>query len=304
MNASWIGRAARALIGASAVALLAACGSGSVVSDLTPKRFITVGDGFMDVGQAGYRYTVNDGSNIWVQDLASHYNQTVTAASAGGWGYAQGNARVAAADTSPVAAPSITAQIDAVMARTSFNANDDVVVVGGGIADIVAAVGATGISAATTQTVQAAGKALGEQVQRLVNAGAAHVLVVGVYNLGNTPWAAQLGQQGAISDLSVAFNTGTQLAIVNLGKNVLYVDPALLHNLMYNKPGNYQFDNGTDPVCTTPTAATCTTSTLVAGADYSKWLFADALYFTPEASRRFASDRYSESVYYKFKNRW
>ena len=113
MNAPWFGRAARTLAAAAGVALLAACGSGSVVSDLTPKRFITVGDGFMDVGQAGYRYTVNDGSNIWVQDLASHYNQTVTAASAGGWGYAQGNARVAAADTSPVAAPSITAQIDA-----------------------------------------------------------------------------------------------------------------------------------------------------------------------------------------------
>ncbi|QTD45383.1 SGNH/GDSL hydrolase family protein [Ottowia testudinis] len=304
MNASWFGRAVRTLAAAAGVVTLAACGSGSVVSDLTPQRFITVGDGFMDVGQAGYRYTVNDSGNIWVQELAARYKQTIVPAKDGGWGYAQGGARVAAADTSPVAAPSVTAQIDALLARTKFKAGDDVVIVGGGVADIVAAVGASGISEATTQTVQAAGKALGEQVQRLVNAGATHVLVVGAYNLGNTPWAAQLGQKDALTNLSVAFNTGTQLAIVNLGKNVLFVDPALLHNLMYNKPQNYQFDNGRDPVCTTPTAATCTTSTLVADADVNKWLYADGLYFTPEASRRFASDKYAESVYYKFKNRW
>ena len=125
-----------------------------------------------------------------------------------------------------------------------------------------------------------------------------------MYNLGNTPWAAGQNQKSALTDLSVDFNTGVQLEIVNLGKNVLFVDPALLHNLMYNKPENYQFDNGRDAVCTTPDATTCNTSTLVAGANYNKWLYADGLYLTPEASRRFGSDRYSESVYYKFKNRW
>ena len=190
------------------------------------------------------------------------------------------------------------------LARTTFNANDDVVVVGGGIADVVAAVGATGFTDQTKKDVQAAGKALGEQIKRLVDAGAAHVLVVGVYNLGNTPWAAGQNQKSALTDLSVDFNTGVQLEIVNLGKNVLFVDPALLHNLMYNKPENYQFDNVRDAVCTTPDATTCNTSTLVAGANYNKWLYADGLYLTPEASRRFGSDRYSESVYYKFKNRW
>lgn len=68
---------------------------------------------------------------------------------------------------------------------------------------------------------------------------------------------------------------------------MLFVDPALLHNLMYNKPENYQFDNVRDAVCTTPDATTCNTSTLVAGANYNKWLYADRLYLTPEASRRF-----------------
>ncbi|MCB2071938.1 MAG: GDSL family lipase, partial [Ottowia sp.] len=63
-------------------------------------------------------------------------------------------------------------------------ADDDIVLVGGGIADIVNAVSTTGISSDTTATVSAAGTALGAQVRRLVTAGAQHVVIAGVYNLG------------------------------------------------------------------------------------------------------------------------
>ena len=305
MNASWIGRASRALVGAAAVAMLAACGSGSVVSDLTPQRIITVGDGFTDVGQNGYRFSVNDGSNIWVQSFAANYGLTVTPANAGGKGYAQGGARVAAADTtSGTNAPSVTQQIDAMLASTTLSATDDVVIVGGGIEDIVDAVAANGISDAATAAVKAAGTALGEQIIRLVDAGAKHVLVTGVYNLGDTPWARKLGQQDAITALSVAFNSATELKIVDLGENVLFIDPALLHNLMSSKPGNYSFDNDTDAACTTPDATTCTASTIVSGADYNRWMYADDLYFTPEASRRFGTNSYSEGIYYQFNARW
>ena len=302
MNASWIGRAARTLIGASAVALLAACGSGSVVSDLTPKRFITVGDGFMDVGQAGYRYTVNDGSNIWVQDLAAHYQQTITSANSGGWGYAQGGARVAAADAG--GAPSVTAQIDTLLASTTLNATDDVVIVNGGMHDIVAAVEATGISDATTTTVQAAGRALAAQVRRLVAAGATHVTLTGVQNVGLTPWALRRGQQTDIERLSVAFNDSLLIGVADLGANVLYFDAALFYNLINNKPENYSVDNEKDPVCTTPDASTCTPSTVVAGVDYNRYLYADQLNFTPKLLRNFVDRSYGENAYDKFRNRW
>lgn len=305
MNASWFHRTAQAVACAGALTLLAACGSGSVVSDLNPQRFLTVGDGFMDVGQTGHVFTVNDGSTNWVQDLAAHYNSlTVTPANSGGWGFAQGNARVAAADTTSGSnAPSVQAQIDILLGRTAL-VDGDVVVVGGGIADIVTAVNATGISTASTQAVQAAGQALAGQVQRLVNAGAKHVLVVGVYNLGNTPWAVGLGQQGAITDLSVAFNDTLLVGIKDLSKNVLFVDPALLYNLIYNKPQNYALDNHTQPACTTPDASTCTPGTIVAGADYTQYMFADSLYLTPKVSRYFGSNDYAQGIYYQFKRRW
>ena len=52
MKASWTRRATLALATAGAATLLAACGDGSVISDLKPTRFITVGDSFADVGQS------------------------------------------------------------------------------------------------------------------------------------------------------------------------------------------------------------------------------------------------------------
>lgn len=299
----WTRRAAAGLL-AGACALLAACGSGSVVSDLTPARFITAGDSFMDVGQAGAKYTVNDGSNNWVQDMAAQYGLTVTPAVSGGWGYAQGGARVAAADTtSGTNAPSITQQVDKILARTTLGISD-VVILNGGLSDIVAAVTATGISDATTAAVQAAGTALGEQVKRVVAAGATHVLVVGAYNVGVTPWAAAIGQPDAITALSVAFNTAVELDLVAYGKTVLFVDPGLMHNLRFNKPDNYQLDNVTNAVCTTPTALTCSTGTLVQGADYTRWMYADSLNFTPVMSRAFSSPDFVESIYYNFSHRW
>ena len=308
MSSPWIRRAAGSLL-VAATALLAACGSGSVVSDLEPKRFITVGDGFADVGQNGHRYTINDGSLNWVQQLASYYSLTVAPASSGGFGYAQGNARVATPDTSSgTNAPSVTAQVDALLARTTLGKND-VVFINGGMSDIVAAVQATGISAATNATVDTAARALADQVRRVVAAGATHVVVSGVYNLGITPWATPWGRSqptggGPVTDLSVAFNDRLLIQIADMGATVLYFDPALFFNLIYNKPSNYPVDNGTDPVCTTPDASTCTPTTLVAGADPSRWLFADGLYFTPAMQRLFASDGYAENAYTRFKNRW
>ena len=304
MIASWSRRAALALACASGAVLLAACGSGSVVSDLTPKRFLTVGDGFADVGQNGHRFTVNDGSLNWVQQLAAHYKLTLEPASAGGYGYAQGHARVDSADiSSGTDAPSVKTQIDTLLARTSF-VDGDVMMINGGIPDIVAAVQANGISETSTKTVQDAGKALAEQVRRVVDAGARHVVVTGVYNVGSTPWARSLGHEPEIEQLSVAFNDALLIGINDLWRNVLYLDPALFFNLIYNKPGSYPFDNARDAVCTTPDASTCTPDTLVTGANYERWLYADGLHYTPAAQRLFMNDDYAESGYRRFKNNW
>ena len=304
MKASWTRRATLALA-TGAVALLAACGDGSVVSDLKPTRFLTVGDSFADVGQGGGgKFTVNDGSPTWLQQLAANYNQTVAPASAGGWGYAQGYARVDSPDVSSgTAAPSVKEQLDQLLARTTMQ-DGDVMMLNGGMHDIVAAVEATGISDTTTATVQAAGRALAAQVRRVVDAGATHVVVTGVQNVGLTPWALRRGEKDAIEKLSVAFNDQLLVNIADMGATVLYFDAALFFNLINNKPENYSVDNEKDPVCTTPDASTCTPSTVVPGADYNRYMYADLLHFTPKIQRNFVDRDYGENVYDKFKNRW
>ncbi len=303
MNTSRLVRAARWLAATAAIAVLTACGGESVVTDLNPERFLVVGDDLMDVGQNGYLYTINDGQPSWVQDFAAHYGLAVTPANDGGWGFAQGHARVTAADeSSGTNAPSVSAQIDAMLARTTLGSGD-IVLIGGGQPDIIAAVQQYGISEEATAAVRQAGSELAQQVRRVTDAGATHVAVVGVPLLGDTPWARAQGLEGAVNSLCIAFNTALLLDIHDMGDKVLYLDAALFFDLIFDDADDFGFTNGKDPVCTTPDVSTCTADT-VSDENYDRWLFADDLHFTPRALRLFGSDNYSETGYSRFDNRW
>lgn len=288
---------------AGAAALLAGCGSGSVVSDLKAERFIAVGDGFSDVGQTGTRYTVNDGTFNWLQQLASYYGLTVEPASAGGWGYAQGHARVDSPD--PDGAPSVKEQIDQLLADTTLDPKKDVVFVSGGMNDIVAAVEATGLTGATEATIEVAAKAMAGQLRRIVDNGARHVVVVGVHNICRTPWGYAKGIEADYEKCMPAwtFNRELLAAISDMGATTLYFDTALFYNLISSKPQNYPIDNATEAVCTTPDASTCTTAT-VKVENYNRYLFADDLHFTPAIQRAFVDSGYPENAYTRFKERW
>ena len=288
MKTSWFSRAAAVALVAAA-SLLAACGSGSTVQQLTPTRFMAVGDGMIDLGHDGKRYTINDGSMLWTQQLASHFGLTLADSSTGGLSYARGNARITAADPTGGGAPSLSAQVDALLARLNNKFEDsDVIILSGGHTDIVTAVNETGISATTTATVKAAGTALGDLAKRLSEAGAKHVVVSGVYNLGLSPWARAQGEAkaNAIRDLSVAIN------------------PGLFYNLIANETKDPLFANAKDPVCTTPDATTCTNNTLVSGAKVEQYLFADKLYFTPLANRLYGSSSYGNNAYSSLRDHW
>jgi phospholipase/lecithinase/hemolysin len=138
------------------------------------------------------------------------------------------------------------------------------------------------------------------------------VVVVGSYNLGNTPWAAAIGQKDLLTNASGRFNDELLIALVDQGNNMLYVDAALLYNLMVGTPTLYEMTNAIDPVCTSVdpgpgigigagqvNSALCTTSTIVPGANYLAYLFADAVYPAPTAHRKFA-----EYAFSRIRNRW
>jgi outer membrane lipase/esterase len=311
MSCHWIRRALLALASAAAL-LVAACGSSTIESQLQPSRIVAFGDGFSDLGQTGPRYTVNDGTvNVWLQEFAARFGLTLTATAAGGTSYATGNARI---NTKPDAAgnsatPTVTEQVDQFLAASQSQAGvgigaNDLLVINGGISDIIAEVAEVDAGAQTSDqmvaNVKQAARDLGAQVRRLVQAGGAHVMVVGTYDLGKSPWGTITGQVDLLSTASVQFNDQLLLSIVDLGANVLYVDAALQFNLMVASPPSFNLTDSTNPVCTSvdpgPGIGTgagqvnsvlCNTSTLLAGADYTHFLFADRIYPTPQGHRTF-----------------
>ena len=317
--ASCLRRGARLACGALAALLVAACGSGTIESELSPARFVAFGDAFGDVGFAGdnARYTVNDNStNVWTQQLASRFNQSLVAQSKGGTGYARGNARVLAEPDAAGNAETLTLkeQIDAFVAAGDRFSERDVVLLAAGTADVLAENFASGAATETRRiaNVEQAGRDYAAQARRLVGLGAKYVVVAGVYDLGRSPLAAATGRRAQLSDLSLRFNDALLVSIVDLGANVLYVDAAYFTNLMIGSPGAYGIRDVTSVACTSVNpgagigtgtgqvdASRCTAATIAPDTDYNATLFADAVYLTPNPQRQFGNYAYD-----RLRSRW
>lgn len=321
MTVSWLRRTAVLAVACASAALMAACGSGTVDSAISPSRFVVFGDGLSDVGQTGKRYTINDGSvNIWAAQLAARYGVTITAASAGGSGYAVGNARVTLhPDAAGVAStPTVTEQITTFLAAGAPQSSD-LVMVGGGTSDILAgfatyraavaantsAATATAAATAFNAAATTAGNELATQVRRVVNAGARYVMATGTYDLSRSPLATVTGLGSVLGTASTAFNTAFLLGIADLGSNVLFVDAAFYYNNITGLPGSYSFTDSTTVLCTSVdsgagigtgngqiSSALCNTGTLKSGLDPLQYEFADNVYFSPQAQRLFGNYAY------------
>ncbi len=317
MAANWMRRTALVAACASAV-LLAACGSSTTESAITPDRFIAFGDAYSDVGQKGSRYTVNNGTvNNWTLQVASHYQKTLAPVSAGGLSYAQGNARISAQPDAAgdASTPTITAQIDSFLASKTFAAND-IVLLNGGISDLIVGMAAVraGTLSAADYVAQARqnGKDLAAQILRLVKAGAPHVVVSGTYDLSKTPWGLTTGQESLLSEASSRFNESLLIAINDLGAHVLYIDTAYYVNVFTSTPAAFSFSYAQKAACTSVdpgngigigvglvNSALCTASTLVPGTSADSYVFADNVYLSPSAHRQLGTFAYD-----KLRARW
>lgn len=294
---------------AASGALLAGCGGGSVVGQLQPGRLVAFGDSFSDVGQAGGRYSVSDGAvDTWLEEVAARYGLPLTAQSAGGQGYGQGNVRITAKPDAGGSSTSRTVkeQIDAFLTASSVR-GDDLIFVGGGFGDVIYQTVNTASQDTRVTNIKQAATDQAAQVRRLVAAGANQIVLTGIYDLGKTPWAVGLGQQSQISALVQNYNDTLKVALADLGKYVLYVDAANYFNFMFNQPGNYGFTDSTTVACTSTGSGTtgigisasahvssysCTTTTIATGLDYTVTLFADSVYTTPKAQRLFGDNTF------------
>jgi outer membrane lipase/esterase len=274
--------------------LLTGCGDGTIVSALAPSRFISFGDGLSDLGQGALRtrYTINDGTaNTWVDRLASRFSKTITAQASGGLGYAQGHAPAQALPRS------LSAQIDAFLGSQSLGAND-VVLINLPMADVLgpmAAVKAGTIAeAAAIAQVDVMGRAHVAQIKRLLTAGAKYVVVLGVYNMGTSPFAIAQSQVSLATGLSQKLNDAFKTEAVNLGANLLFVDTAFLINRNVLTGGSFGFTNVNTAICTTTDASTCNSNTLVAGSNATQYVFADAIHPTPNCNQQLGDYAYDQ----------
>lgn len=301
MATQWLRRACLLAACASAL-LLAACGGGDIVSRLEPSRVLAFGDSVSDVGQNGARYTVNDGTvNNWTHYVANSYGRTITPSSAGGLSFATGNARVLAKPDAAgnAATPTLQEQIDAFLAA-GRPGPDDLLLVGAGTADVIvevqAALAGTQTDVQTVANLEAIAEQLATQVKRLVDAGAEHIGIIGPYNMGRTPWAAQTGRGALMEAASAAFNRRLKVALfrLDLADEVMYVDAELRVNQLTGDAAGNGFRDVANPVCTSvdsgPGIGTgagqvnsnlCTPQTLLPNVNYAEFLFADRVYLTP-----------------------
>jgi outer membrane lipase/esterase len=228
-----------------------------------------------------------------VETLAANYGLSITAAAAGGTGFGEGFACVATAGGAaglPCAGKPVQTQIDTFLASHTVGGKD-LFALQAGANDIIAAVSAFGAgtqsAAQRDAAIDAAADALSGQVRRLVAAGAQQVALTNVPNIGLTPFGTV--QAALYNAASRRFNDRLKTNLVGFGQNVLLLDLELFFNREINNTAN----NRVDAVCTVSPTTSCNTSTVIAGADITRYVFADTLRPTPAVHQRFGLEAFN-----------
>ena len=250
-------RFAQLATASAAFALLAACGGGSDDNNSTPAggvklQVVSFGDSLSDVGTyspvatanfGGGRFTTNPGQ-VWVQDVAQYYGDTLTPAMTGGFGvapqaqaglgYAQGGALV----TNPIGinhvstdpanyqgaltVPVVQQVKNYLAAHGSFNPGQ-LVIIEAGSNDVLynfqaASSGAISVDAAKAAIGQAAIDLTGV-IATVLQHGATHVLVSNVPDIGTTPQGLMISAQNRalLSQASLGFNAALTAGLTQTG---------------------------------------------------------------------------------------
>lgn len=322
MAFQWTRRVLLALAPAALLAL-AACSSGTIESQFKPTRIVALGDGLTDQGNTGKRWTVNDTNRMWPQIVAASYdaNMTVAPSTSGGTNYAYGNSRIVLKPDAAgnAATPTLADQITTYLAANGGSVPaGDLVMINGGTADVIVQMQAMRAGTITQDqfmvNVVQAGHDLATQAKRLAAAGGTHIVIVGVPDMKNTPWATAIDQVSLLSTASTNFNNAVLVDLVDQGDKMLFTDIALLWNLMAANPATYSLTDAITPVCTSVdpgpgigigpgqvSSPMCTSSTTAAasGSTYLSYMWADAVYPTPSVQSRIA-----DYVFTRVHSRW
>jgi hypothetical protein len=290
----------------STAVLLTACGgASSTVNPFTPVRVIGLGDAYNDVRlAAGVPFTVRGTGTVQtvVEQVAAYFNvgsvgtpvsdttyntTTNKISSSGVFSYAMGNALITA-NTAITTDVSLTEQIDRVLADVgTFSSSQDLILLTVGTRDVRA-----GVSTDTAVSDLMA------QLQRLLDAGARHILVMPPIERSGGAYASQTvafanALSGKLYDLLVKAPYQGNPIILASGPN-----PALLTNFnIYTSYATYGVFTTSTTVAYCPNPTVLTGCDVVVGDDtYATRLFADDLNLTPAGNQWVALQLYAATA--------
>ncbi|HEX7910890.1 MAG TPA: SGNH/GDSL hydrolase family protein [Paraburkholderia sp.] len=316
----------RVAISAVLIALLASCGGGGGGGSSNASnppggvhlQIVSFGDSLSDVGTyapiasvvGGGRFTTNPGQ-VWTQDIAQYYGDTLTAAftiglthqlsAQGGFGYAEGGSTVATpanqydflSDVIGNIEMPVNQQVSSYLsAHGSFNSGQ-LVLVWVGANDVLRA----GSPPTAVPTVQTAATTLAQIVGQIVQSGATHVVVINVPNVGLSPKGIASSDGGAnLTQLSQLFNGTLNIALQTNGlqSKVILIDSyTWVGQVIANFQANGFSVSNTAQACSptkTPdnTSLLCSPPTYVASNADQTYMFADDLHPTTHLHTLFA----------------
>ncbi len=264
------------------------------------------GDSLSDSGTfaslvgANAKFTTNPGT-VWTDNLGANYGQLVRSAytanplpgyalNSTGNNFAIGGARVSgqpgvlngALSAWALSLPPVSSQVSAFLARGALDSGA-LYGLWAGANDVFTQAGAIGVGLpvpAAIGNMATAGSEMVNQVTRLQAAGARNMIVIGVPDIGATPYGAAQGVAGAalLSTLTSTYNTTLSSGLA--GKNLLYFDGAKLFSAILASPARYGFSNTTLPACGAASALGCVPGAAATGA-----LFADGVHPSSAAHR-------------------
>jgi outer membrane lipase/esterase len=208
---------------------------------------------------------------VWAEDFAAKYGLSAAPSLAGGTDFAFAGARTGGSN---VPVPTLTTQAGMFLRSTGGVAAPDalyvVAEVGNDARDALAAIGA---GADEAQTIAAASTAyathLGDIIDTLRAAGAAHFFVFDNVNLGLVPAVTALGSGASALATALTWNMNQALMDrIDEEAGVRMFDTFSFLTDVVQNPGTYGFTNATD-ACGA-----------VAGADCSRYVFWDGLHPT------------------------
>lgn len=292
------------------------------------ERLVVFGDSLSDVGtyaeaagnEGGGKFTTNPGF-LWVENIAKNINLPMMAhvhegfgkppKKIGGFNYAQGGARIAAANenSAQFTARSVRYQIDNFLAENKEFKTTDLIFVQGGANDITAQLKdiikkTTTPEQAIKDMVQLAAK-FSNLLNAIKNEKGKNLVVISLPEIEKTPLIQSLDPlvQALVSEMVKTFNHALEKKLAVL--DIFFIDFYTFDKSFNENYKNYGFENITQPACimaSLPEKSSlfCTSKTLITSTASERYKFADKLHPTTGFSK-VTSDFIWNQIKNKFK---